>query len=455
MPNYNTTLQTNNSSLEEIITQLNTMPDAGGSNPVLQDKIVTPTTSVQTITADSGYDGLDTVTVHAMPTVTQATPSITVNASGLITATAIQKAGYVAAGTTSATKQLAFQSAKTITPSTVDQVAVSSGYYTGGNVTVKGDANLVASNIVSGKSIFGVIGTATTGGDTSIEDGLVRRLLTTYANSRLSIIGNFAFAACGHLTSVDFPSCVNTGNSTFYNCTSLANINFPVCKYIGSSAFVNCSKLTSVNFPACLTISDCAFLYCSELTSANFPKCTTIGSSAFVNCSKLTSMYFPSCQTINTGVFANCKSLTDVDFPACTTIGTSAFNRCTSLANMNFPACTTIGSSAFYECTCLSSISFPACTTIYNDAFYSCRINLSVASFPKVASIGSSAFRYCAALSKIYLGNSSVCTLANSNAFSGTSIWSNKGAIYVPTSLVASYKAASQWSYFSNRIYGM
>ena len=29
MPNYNTTLQTNNSSLEEIITQLNNMPDAG------------------------------------------------------------------------------------------------------------------------------------------------------------------------------------------------------------------------------------------------------------------------------------------------------------------------------------------------------------------------------------------------------------------------------------------
>jgi hypothetical protein len=29
MPNYNTTLQTNNSSLEEIITQLNNLPNAG------------------------------------------------------------------------------------------------------------------------------------------------------------------------------------------------------------------------------------------------------------------------------------------------------------------------------------------------------------------------------------------------------------------------------------------
>jgi hypothetical protein len=34
MSNYNTTLQTNNSSLEEIITQLNNMPDAVPTNTV-------------------------------------------------------------------------------------------------------------------------------------------------------------------------------------------------------------------------------------------------------------------------------------------------------------------------------------------------------------------------------------------------------------------------------------
>ena len=68
----------------------------------------------------------------------QATPTISVSSNGLIIATA---------GTKYATKQLAFQAAKTITPSTFDQVAVSSGYYTGGNVVVKGDSNLVAKNI--------------------------------------------------------------------------------------------------------------------------------------------------------------------------------------------------------------------------------------------------------------------------------------------------------------------
>ena len=32
MPNYNQTLQTNNSSLEAIITQLNNLPEAGGDS---------------------------------------------------------------------------------------------------------------------------------------------------------------------------------------------------------------------------------------------------------------------------------------------------------------------------------------------------------------------------------------------------------------------------------------
>ncbi len=49
--------------------------------------------------------------------------------------------------------------AKTITPKTTNQVLAKGNYK--GDITIKGDANLVASNIVKGKSIFGVAGTAT------------------------------------------------------------------------------------------------------------------------------------------------------------------------------------------------------------------------------------------------------------------------------------------------------
>ena len=90
---------------------------------------------------------------------TQATPSITVSSAGKITASATQSAGYVAAGTKSATKQLTTQAAATITPGTAEKTAVASGTYTTGAVKVAGDANLIASNIKSGVSIFGVAGT--------------------------------------------------------------------------------------------------------------------------------------------------------------------------------------------------------------------------------------------------------------------------------------------------------
>lgn len=132
------------------------------TEPTLQSKTVSPSTSSQTVTPDSGYDGLSQVTVNAMSTATQATPSITVSSGGLITASATQTAGYVSAGTKSATKQLTTKGATTWTPKTTNQT-IASGTYLTGTQTIKGDSNLKASNIKSGVSIFGVAGSVVEG----------------------------------------------------------------------------------------------------------------------------------------------------------------------------------------------------------------------------------------------------------------------------------------------------
>lgn len=92
------------------------------------------TVSGATVTAPAGW--YKQAASKAVPTATQATPSISVNSSGLITASATQSAGYVAAGIKSGTKQLTTQAAKTVTPTTSEQTVVEAGRYTTGAVKV-------------------------------------------------------------------------------------------------------------------------------------------------------------------------------------------------------------------------------------------------------------------------------------------------------------------------------
>lgn len=92
------------------------------------------TTSANKVSIPAGYYANNTS--KSISTVTQATPSITVSSSGLITAKATQSAGYVASGTKSGTKQLTTQGAKTYTPGSSDQT-IPAGTYLTGTQTIK------------------------------------------------------------------------------------------------------------------------------------------------------------------------------------------------------------------------------------------------------------------------------------------------------------------------------
>lgn len=131
-------------------------------DPVLQEKTVSPSTSAQTVTPDSGYDGLSKVNVNAVPKASLLT-DIQVSPTGKITAETACTEGYIEKDIVITTKQLTTQAAQTITPGTTDKT-IASGRYLTGTQTIKGDANLLPENIVSGKTIFGVAGTAETGG---------------------------------------------------------------------------------------------------------------------------------------------------------------------------------------------------------------------------------------------------------------------------------------------------
>ena len=193
----------------------------GGGSPTLQTKTktYTPTESAQTetVSADSGYDGLDTVSISvgaisntyvgtgitrrsssdltaSGATVTvpagyyssQTTKSVssgsatapasisgtaasvstgtnTLTLTKTVSVTPTVSAGYVSAGTAgnssvSLTASVTTKAAATITPTTTNQT-IAAGTYLTGTQTIAGDADLVGSNILSTANIFGVQGT--------------------------------------------------------------------------------------------------------------------------------------------------------------------------------------------------------------------------------------------------------------------------------------------------------
>lgn len=143
--------------------------------PSLQTKTVTPSESAQTVSADSSYQGLSSVTVNAISN------------------------QYIGSGITQKTKA-------TIMPSTVDQT-LEAGQYLAGDQTIKGDANLLAENIKSGVTIFGVEGTHTGSGgvDTSDATATSADILsgkTAYVNGA-KIVGSYGIATA---TAIATPS---------------------------------------------------------------------------------------------------------------------------------------------------------------------------------------------------------------------------------------------------------
>ena len=296
-------------------------------------------TSGAAVTVPAGY--YPAQTSKSVATATQATPSVTVDSGGKITASATQAAGYVTAGTKTATKQLTVQEAKTWTPGTSNQT-LASGRYLTGTQTIKGDANLKAANIVKGVSIFGVTGTAETrgGGSDADLDALIADTITS-VTSQVAAVRDRAFSSC----------------------TSVVSINLPAAKTIGKWAFMQCSKLATVNLPEA------------------------------------------------------------------TTLGSSAFSSCPALTSVTIPKVTSLPSQGLYNCTALQKIDLPA-----------------------VTSISDSVFMMDSTLTAVILRSATLVTLGNRSAFGSSGISAGTGYIYVPSSLVASYKAATNWSTYAAQI---
>lgn len=166
---------------------------AFGASGVINGSIQTKTSSDltasgATVTAPAGYyataasKAVASGSATTPATTITANPTVSVNSStGLITATVTGSksitptvsAGYISTGTAgtvsvsgSGTEQLSVLGATSYTPGTTDQTIAAGKFLTGAQ-TIKGDADLISSNIKAGANIFGVAG-ATNVVDTTI-----------------------------------------------------------------------------------------------------------------------------------------------------------------------------------------------------------------------------------------------------------------------------------------------
>ena len=152
-------------------------------------------------------------------------------------------------------------------------------------------------------------------------------------------IGDYAFALCSDLQSVDIPNSVtDIGKGAFFHCPSLKKATIPEgVNRINDMTFIGCLSLTEVYIsPNVTSIGEKAFQDCESLTSITIPNnVTSIEESAFEDCKSLTSITIPNSVTsIGERAFYGCEDLTSIIIPnSVNNIGDRAFHGTQWLAN--------------------------------------------------------------------------------------------------------------------------
>ena len=270
-------------------------------------------------------------------------------------------------------------------------------------------------------------------------------LLLSYENNRITTIGQRFFMVATSIQTISLPNCSRIPDYCFDRCSSLTSItlDWSQISTVGAYAFRSCYSLPSMpEMSACLSIGSYAFQCCSALETIIFPNCTTVYTYAFQSCTKLYHVSLPSVTTLQANAFRN-GALRDIYIPQVGAIQQSAFQYNWYLSSpLYLNRCNDIQSVAFHSC--------PNLPAVY--------MNWS----QSTANIRTSAFFWCTHLLSFYLLGSVIPTLQNVNVFNSTPISTyttstggERGKIYVPESLYASYIASTNWVNYSSVIYSL
>lgn len=230
-----------------------------------------------------------------------------------------------------------------------------------------------------------------------------------------SSIGYRSFYKCYSLKTITMPNnIISIANAMFYDCCSLTFLTIPSgVTNIDQQPFNGCVSLNAIAIPKGISwLSDGIFMRCYSLKSVTFDGTfTKLLANTFNNCYALTSFIIPTTITeLDSGVFANCSSLLSITLPnKITKIDGYTFEYCYSLLSLVIPnGITSIKAYTFIDC--------------YSMQFYD------------------------------FSNHTSVPTLENINAFRNIP---TDCQIRVPSSLVDTWKAATNWSTYADHIIGV
>lgn len=254
----------------------------------------------------------------------------------------------------------------------------------------------------------------------------------------------------------DFPALVGTWYNGLSNLRSITKINVPILS--GTSDLIpNGSQFEEVSYGNKLyfvpsynsgTFSTVDVTKCSiYVDAAMYDKWVSANgwsslSAAFVSTGDSTVpmlslsdgllygktgavfQYFES--NTSSGININKADVVNVSLPECILLNYRPFDGFANINTVYLPNCRIIRDSAFARCYYMTSISIPNCIFI-----------------------GGAAFTECRNLTSLTLPGSTICKL-NGEAFPYTTF-----PIYVPASLVDTYKVAPNWSVYSSRIFAI
>lgn len=161
------------------------------------------------------------------------------------------------------------------------------------------------------------------------------------------------------------------------------------------------------------------------------PNVETIDYQGFYN-SSFKRMEFPKCHTIEAdGAFYNNNSVSTLEVVSLPLIGRTqgnCFRGQAKLHTVDIRSATMIDSAAFRGCSALAVLDLPCVVSIATYAFYQTK-----------------------SLKALILRSETLCTLANTNAFTLSAIASGTGYIYIPAALKSQYEQASNWTTYASQ----